>query len=349
MQQSASHNASFHLLQVIGIHALTSDAVEITLAVPNDLKHLFEFIPGQHLQIEVILDGKTYRRSYSLCNAPGDALSLGVKAVPGGLISSFLTTQIQIGDYLKVSLPVGSFQLNPDAAHVVLIGAGSGITPLLSMYRQANRQKRRVALLYGNQSRQSTMFLESLITNNPYALVSHFYSREQVAGHRYGRINNESLTSFFTQYPDELEADAFYLCGPANMIDMVRVFLEGKGISKNIIHSEYFKAPDHPEVVVQADGASQTCHMRVILEGDCFELNWNSEANSLLDQLCKNNINAPFSCKKGVCGSCRAKVMQGSVNQYANYALTDEELLSGYILTCQCVPITPELEISFDD
>jgi ring-1,2-phenylacetyl-CoA epoxidase subunit PaaE len=349
MQQSASHKESFHLLQVSGIRSLTSDAVEISLAVPNDLKHLFEFVPGQHLLVEVNLDGKTYRRSYSLCNAPGDTLSLGVKRVPGGLISSFLTTQIQIGDCLKVSLPVGSFQLNPDEAHIVLIGAGSGITPLLSMYRLANREKRRVSLLYGNQTRESTMFLESLIANNPYAHVSHFYSREQVAGHRYGRMNTESLSSFFAQYPDELRADSYYLCGPADMIETVRVFLEGKGISTNIIHSEYFKAPDHPELVVQPDGDSQTCHMRVILEGDYFELNWSSDAKSLLDQLCKNNINAPFSCKKGVCGSCRAKVMQGSVNLYANYALTDEELLSGYILTCQCVPITPELEISFDD
>jgi ring-1,2-phenylacetyl-CoA epoxidase subunit PaaE len=349
MQQSASHNASFHLLQVSEIIALTSEAVEITLEVPNDLKPLFEFVPGQHLLVEVDLDGKTYRRSYSLCNAPGDALSLGVKRVPGGLISTYLTTQIKIGDCLKVSLPLGSFRLNPDAAHLVLIGAGSGITPLLSMYRQVNRQKRRVSLLYGNQTRKSTMFLESLTTHNTYAHVSHFYSREQTAGHRFGRINNESLSSFFAQYPDELGADAYYLCGPADMIETVRLFLEGKGISTNIIHSEYFKAPDHPELVLQADEASPTCHMRVILEGDCFEVNWSAEAKSLLDQLCKNNINAPFSCKKGVCGSCRAKVIQGSVNLYANYALTDEELLSGYTLTCQCVPTTPELEISFDD
>lgn len=338
----------FHSVQVSHIRCLTSDAVEITLKVPDEIKHLFDFIPGQHLIVEVNLDKQDYRRSYSICNAPGEALALGVKRVSGGLVSHYLTTQLQVGDFLKVSRPVGAFRLNPLAEHVVLIGAGSGITPLRSMFYHLNQSQRRVALLYGNQSRSSTMFLNDLETENQNARAFYFFSREQVPGHYHGRIDEKTLAVCLDQYPEYLNADAFYICGPSGMIETVSAFLESRGITPNRIFSEYFNSIEAEKTVSDVSG-SLDYRMRVVLEGDGFDLEWTGKESCILDAIRKRDIHAPYSCRKGVCGSCRAQVINGEATQFVNYALTEEELQDGYILTCQSIPKTPFLEISFDD
>jgi ring-1,2-phenylacetyl-CoA epoxidase subunit PaaE len=348
LQQTGSHTFSFFEVQVARIRSLTPDAVEIALYIPGELKPHFDFVPGQHLMLEVCLDGNTYRRSYSLCNAPGEPLTLAVKRMPGGIVSNFLVTRLKVGDLLRISTPVGSFRLDAVHKHVVLIGAGSGITPLLSMFRNGTHRRLKMSLLYGNQSPESTMFWDEFNSFNPSARVTHFFSQAHETGCFFGRINGETLSSYFTSYPEDLRAEGYYLCGPSGMIDSVRAYLETQGISSKRIHSEYFSAPedDNAGLVKNEISKSQMC---VILEGDRYEVQWHSSDATMLESIRKDGINAPFSCKKGVCGSCRAKVSKGSVNLFSNYALTEEEIQEGYILTCQCVPTSEILEVSFDE
>ena len=346
---SQKHTPGYHLLRVAGIRALTEDAIQIVFEIPDNLKSAFSFRPGQHIDIIVEYEGEKLYRSYSICSGGGEPLSIGVKSMAGGKVSNWLKDNVKQGNSLLISEPRGSFMLDPDAKEVVLIGVGSGITPLLSMFKYAYNACKFPILIYGNKKESSTMFLEDIALYKSKK-VYHFLSAEQKDGTYYGRINTENLSELFKKDVSILQADAYYLCGPEEMIADISSFLMESGVKSTKIHFELFSAPTNLSKTETDKKISYSgfCKVLIQFEGDKYSIETNVES-TLLESAKKADIDAPFSCKTGVCGSCRAKVKFGSAVMKANYALTDEEVKSGYILTCQAIPSSSELVISYDD
>lgn len=341
---------NFHAIEVGSIQLLTSDAVKISFIVPDSLQENYRFKPGQHIDLLLQENDLQLRRSYSICSGPGEPLSIAVKHIPGGLVSGFLNTSVRGGDQLAVSTPHGSFVLNEEARQITLFGAGSGITPLLSMLKFAVARDIKVTLIYGNQTLAATMFRQDIAELYTVKTV-HLLSRENREGYISGRITDSSLSAIAAHHSSILTSDACYICGPAEMITSVRNFLEKSGYPAHRIHQEFFHAPITTENVPSKDSVQNEIpeyHLQLVLEGDKHSFIINLPEISLLDALLAKGLKAPFSCKSGVCGSCRAKVLKGSVVMKANYALTDEEVNDNYVLTCQSRPTCSDLSISFD-
>lgn len=340
----------FHLLRVGRVRALTEDAIQIIFEIPDHLKSLFLFRPGQHIDIIVEYEGEKLYRSYSICSGGDEPLSIGVKSMAGGKISNWLKDTVKKGTSLVISEPRGSFILDPVAKEIVLIGAGSGITPLLSMLKHAYKSSQIPILIYGNKTASSIMFIEDIAIYNSKK-VYHFLSAEQKEGTYYGRINSDNLSELFKKDVSILQADAYYLCGPEEMIADISSFLINSGVKSTKIHFELFSAPTNISKIETNEEISYSgfCKVLIQFEGDKYSLETNAESKTLLELAIKAGIDAPFSCKTGVCGSCRAKVNFGSAVMKSNYALTDEEVTNGYILTCQALPVSSELLISYDD
>lgn len=342
--------AGYHWLQVKKYRRLTNEAVQIFFEVPDHLVGSFHFTSGQHLDVAIYIGTDVLHRSYSICSGPGEPLSIAVKHIPGGMVSGFLNTSVREGDYLAVSSPRGSFVLNEDARHITLFAAGSGITPLLSMLKFAVARHIGVTLIYGNQTVAATMFRQDLTEFHTVKTV-YLLSRENREGYLRGRISDDTLSAMTASDSSILASDEFYICGPAEMIASVRNFLEKSGCHTGHIHQEFFHAPVTPQssaAKVPDVNAIPEYSLQLVLEGDKHTIIVKSPEASLLDAVLTQGLNAPFSCKTGVCGSCRAKVLKGSVVMQANYALTDEEVADSYVLTCQSKPTCSDLAISFD-
>ena len=340
----------YHLLRVCEIKPLTDDAVNIVFDLPEDLKGLFNYKPGQHVDLIIECDGEELCRSYSICSGPGEPLSIAVKTVLNGKVSHWLNKILKVGDRIAVSEPRGSFILNKEVNNIVLIGAGSGITPLFSMFKTAISSSIQVTLIYGNSKATSIMFSEE-IKALKLGRVIQYLSREKKEGYLNGRINNDNLTVLAQKDPFLLNADAYYICGPEEMIADVRAFFEKAKVSADKIFFELFTAPiktteAQPEL---KNGYSGACNLKINLEGDKYQLEVVSNTLSILDMVINAGIDAPSSCKSGVCGSCRAKVLQGNAIMKNNYALTQKEVIEGYILTCQSIPSGEMLYLSYDD
>jgi ring-1,2-phenylacetyl-CoA epoxidase subunit PaaE len=342
--------SGFHLLRVGQVRALTEDAIQIIFEIPDNHKYLFTYRPGQHIDIIVEYEGEKLYRSYSICSGDGEPLSIGVKPLAGGKVSNWLKDNVKKGTSLIISEPRGSFMLDPDAKEIVLIGAGSGITPLLSMLKHAYKASQLPILIYGNKTESSTMFFED-ITRYQSKKVYHFLSAEQKDGTYYGRINSDNLSELSKKDVSILQADAYYLCGPAEMIADISSFLIKSGVKSTKIHFELFSAPTNISKIETNKKISYSgfCKVLIQFEGDKYSLEMDFEGTTFLESAKKAGIDAPFSCQTGVCGSCRAKVKFGSAVMKSNYALTNEEVTSGYILTCQAIPSSSEIVISYDD
>ena len=340
----------FTQLRVISVRHITSDAVMISFEVPKEMRSLFSFQPGQHVELLLFEEDQELRRAYSICSGKNEPLSIAVKALPNGRMSKYLNKHIKEGDIIAVSEPRGSFILNEQARQVVLIGAGSGITPLLSMLKTTVEKSVPVTLIYGNRTESSIMFRDE-IAELISAKVIQFLSGEKKEGFGTGRINKENITALIWKDVAILNADAFYLCGPQSMIADVSEALQTCGVPADKIYFEYFSAP----VVGETSELSEVstfqgkCRVQAKLEGDKFQFEVSSDGPVLLEAARKAGIDAPFSCKTGVCGSCRAKVSNGSAIMKANYALSNEDIADGYILTCQAHPNIEKISISFDD
>jgi ring-1,2-phenylacetyl-CoA epoxidase subunit PaaE len=340
----------FHQLTVREIKPLIEGAVKIVFKVPENLNNSFSFKPGQHLNILICNEREELCRSYSICSGPGEPLSIAVKTCLNGKVSGLLNNALKEGDQLVVSEPIGSFVLNRDAKNIVLIGAGSGITPLLSMYKHAISSSVQVTLIYGNTKESSIMFLEEINAFQSGRVIQ-FLSGEQKEGFLSGRINIENFSALIAKETTLLNADEYYLCGPGEMIDDIRSYLESSNVRPDKIHFELFKTPvrtakDELEFKTQN---LVKCHLQIILEGEKYHLEIDSDDTFIIDAAINAEIEVPFSCKSGICGSCRAKILNGKAIMKNNYALTPNEVNEGYILTCQSVPTGENLSISYDD
>ena len=327
----------------------------------------FRFKQGQNLTVRINKGGEEIRRSYSICSSPLEKeLRIAVKRVEGGRFSMHAMS-LKRGDTLEVLAPTGTFytELNPaNRKNYLAFGAGSGITPLLSIIKTtlATEPESRFTLLYGNRTRSSIIFREELETlKNRYMdrfNVFHLLSREETeAPLSAGRIDGAKCRALTGKLIDIKNVAEFFICGPEEMIFTVKAFLEEQGVPKERIHFELFTTPGQKaggEAVSTAEsgaiaGEELTSEVTVMIDGQHFNFTLPYHDQSILDAALYNGADVPYSCKGGVCGTCRAKLLKGEVEMDANYALEQDELDAGYILTCQSHPRTPVVEVDYDE
>lgn len=347
--EAGKEHKGFHSLTIQKIEKLTSNSVKVTLDVPADLKQTYSFVPGQYINFIVEQNGKEERRSYSICSGPDEPLAVAVKAIAKGIVSGWFNTTATEGMTVHVSKPEGSFHLKPSDRNVVAFAAGSGITPIMSIAKALDKLDGNLKLYYGNRSQNSILFHNEL-KQLTHVDTSYFLSGETAEGFSNGRLDKAAISECIKQNLDILKADGFFLCGPEDMIIAGVETLKLFGVSKEKIHYELFTTPTKMEsgaktVITEFKGESK---VKVILDGEEIDFQLKSNGKPILDILDKEGFDAPYSCRGGVCCSCKAKVLKGQATMTMNYALTDEEVAEGYILVCQAHPASEEVIISFD-
>ena len=350
----------YHPLTISNVETLTEDAVAITFDVPEALTERYRYVPGQHIAVRADIDGQDVRRTYSVCaNATSNQLRIGVKRLGGGAFSTYATTRLAVGDQLDVTPPHGEFTIVPDSEnvrHYGAIAAGSGITPVISMIATVLDQEphSRFTLVFGNRSSASIMFLEELEglkDRYPARLhLVHVLSREaQIIPALSGRLDHERLTALFDAVIDVDSVDTWYLCGPYEMVGAARASLTDRGVAVDAINDELFFAeptpPPPPAPPVDKTGMSE---ITFTLDGRSSAVLVDPNGPPILAYALEERRDTPFSCKGGMCTTCKAQVVAGTVETDLNFALADEDLAKGYILTCQAHPTSDELTITYD-
>lgn len=356
-------SVNFHRLEVAELIAETADAKSIRFRVPEELRGAFRFRPGQHLTLRAEIAGEEVRRNYSLCVAPEEGeLKVTVKRIAGGLFSTWANEALKAGDRLDVMEPHGSFtwDFRADRAnHYVAFAGGSGITPVISLIKTAmiEEPSSRFTLFYGNRDSQSVIFLEELARlKNRYMgrlEIHHFLAEESEDIDLFnGMLDRSKCDEVLDLLIDPAGASAFFICGPGPMMDAAEAALLEGGVGAERIHIERFTADRPPEALqAQLEAASREAQgltMLVTLDGRKRRVPFSAEAGNILDSARLAGLPAPFACKAGVCATCRARVVSGGVEMAARYGLTDEEIASGYVLTCQSVPKGEGLEVDYD-
>lgn len=352
----------FHPLTVRGVRPEGDDAVVVSFDVPGDLADTFSFHQGQHLTLRRAIDGSDERRSYSICAGKDDGeLRVGVRKVPGGRFSSWLHESLKAGDAIEVMPPEGRFfvPLDPEAErHYLGIAGGSGITPILSILKTvlAAEPKSRFTLVYGNRKLRSTMFAEELEDlKNQYLsrlVLHHVFSREAADLPLYeGRLDRRKIGDFLSALIDPESVDHAFVCGPHGLNDDAEAALRDAGIAAERIHVERFGVPDAnaaaPPEADPRDAADAT--ITVVRDGIARDIGYHAHQGNVLDAAAAAGLDVPFSCKSGVCCTCRAKLLDGEVRMARNFALEPHEVAAGFILTCQARPLTPHVTVSYDD
>ncbi|GGO43206.1 1,2-phenylacetyl-CoA epoxidase subunit PaaE [Streptomyces lasiicapitis] len=353
--------ARFHPLRVAAVEQLTDDSVTLTFEVPPALREEYRYAPGQHLAIRRVVDGTEIRRTYSICSpapspqAAGEPrrLRVGVRVVEGGVFSTYAHKEIVAGDELEVMTPAGRFTLDPAPGRYAAVVGGSGITPVLSIVTTLLEREPRAefCLIRSDRTAASTMFLDEVADlkdrwPDRFQLVTVLSREEQQAGLDSGRLDEERLTRLLPALLPVEEVDGWFLCGPYGLVQGAERTLRALGVSRHRIHEEIFHVDDGlvtaPAVPAPADSA-----VTVTLDGRSGT--WPVRAGeSLLDTVLRNRADAPFACKGGVCGTCRAFKVSGEVRMDRNFALEPEETEAGYVLACQSHPTTAKVELDFD-
>jgi ring-1,2-phenylacetyl-CoA epoxidase subunit PaaE len=344
--------SKFHSLIINKINQLTNNAIEISFDISNT--DYFSFISGQYITVKHQINNEDVRRAYSICSSPSEGLSIGVKLVGGGKMSSFLTKELKEGDMLEVMPPSGNFVINANKNNnIVGICAGSGITPVLSMIKSilSNNSERKVTLIFGNQSQESTMFLEQLRSieqeSSERLKIHWLFSREKVHSSINGRIDKNTLQQLLNTFSELKSADDYFLCGPGELIDNTQELLLLNNINKSKIHFERFSAVQ--EEGLSNDSEEIISNVMLCVDGEDFEFTLSNKGQTILDAAMEHGADVPFSCKGAVCCTCKAKVMAGKVTMDANYSLSEEEVAEGYILGCQSHPASENVVIDFDE
>ena len=352
--------ARFHPLPVAAVDRLTDDSVALTFSVPPALREEYRHAPGQHLALRRTVDGTDVRRTYSICSpapAPDGAgpstLRVGVRLVDGGAFSTYALKEIAVGDELEVMTPAGRFTLDPASGLYAAVVGGSGITPVLSIATTllAREPGARFCLIRSDRTSASTMFLEEVADLKDrfparFQLVTVLSREEQQAGLPSGRLDQERLSGLLPALLPIEEVAGWFLCGPFGLVQSAERALRGLGVARTRIHEEIFHvdagtlvapavpAPAHSTVTARLDGRGGSWPVQ--------------DGESLLETVLRNRPDAPYACKGGVCGTCRAFLVSGEVRMDRNFALEPEETEAGYVLACQSHPVTEKVELDFD-
>lgn len=374
MRDATPHTMSaaprFHDLTVARISPEAAGAVAITLHIPDELKETFQFQPGQFLTLRATIDGADVRRNYSISCARShlaehNELEVGIRPVQGGVFSNWAATQLKAGDVLRVMPPDGRFiSQRPRAIHRVGFAAGSGITPILSLLATTleEQAESKFTLVYGNRRMNSVMFNESLQDlkdRYPDRLtLIHVLSRQaQEAPLMEGRIDEAKVRDIVQALLPAASMDEVFICGPEAMIEATEKSLLAVGVPANRIHSERFTSPtlealpagERQKAVLGSSGQSEgEIALTVVLDGKSHEMRMRPDEH-VLDVALASGLDLPYSCKGGVCCTCRAKVMQGAVVMDKNFTLESWEESQGFVLSCQARPTTSSVVISYDE
>lgn len=354
----------FHPLKVREVRPDTDEAVIVSFDVPPELADTFRFDHGQYLTLRGDVAGQDLRRSYSICAGVDDGhLRVGVRKVDGGLFSNWVHGELKAGDVLQVFPPQGRFNvpLAPETQqHYVGIAGGSGITPILSIMKTvlAREPNSRFTLIYANRRQASTMFKEEIedLKNRYLSRLSlhYVFSRETVDSPLLGgRLDRDKLGDFLKTLVPAASIDHVFVCGPFQMNDEAEIALREAGVPEERIHIERFgtvemqtgKPAPHEAHASDADSAT----IVVIRDGISREIEFAKTDPSILDAAARAGMDVPFSCKSGVCSTCRCKLIEGEVRMDKNFALDKKEIAAGFILSCQAHALTPRVVISFDE
>lgn len=357
-EATARRHSVLHRLTVSEVERLTDDAVAVTFDVPVELADEYRFAPGQHVNV-ALPGGDGIRRSYSICAAPSEGrLRIAVKRIPGGEFSAYALQGLAPGAELDVMTPAGRFTpaLDPaNAKHYVAIAAGSGITPVFSIIAAVleTEPHSRVTLLYGNRTSRSVMFLEELADLKDRYLdrfhVVHVLSREAMDVElTSGRIDRDRLDRMLAGLLSPESVDEWFLCGPYAMVSELRGLLIERGVDATHVHSELFHVGDAPPAREVVEPPVEGSTVSVVLDGRRSTVTIDDPDETVLEAVLQVRNDAPYACKGGVCGTCRAKVLAGAVTMERNYALEDDEVAEGYVLTCQSHPTTPDVSLDYD-
>lgn len=353
----------FHQLVISRLQNETADSMRLALDVPAELREEFSFQAGQHLPVQAVIDGKLTRRTYSICSVPGQwPLEIGIRVQPGGKFSEFAAHKLKAGDRLEAMPPFGQFHaaIDKDRSKTCLgIAAGSGITPLLSIIRAVleGEPASRFTLFYGNRQQRSTMFIDDL-----YALKNRFperlqlcflFSREDqefpVLG---GRLDEAKILELCNLFLRGTAIDEAFVCGPGDMIESARRALQQYGVAAASIHAERYGAPRKAtaarQEVPKADGQEPMAEITVIMDGHERRFAMSPTDRNIVDAAAAHGIELPYSCKGGVCATCRSWVREGSVRMDVNYGLEPWEIDKGYVLACQSHPTSRKLVLDYD-
>jgi ring-1,2-phenylacetyl-CoA epoxidase subunit PaaE len=354
--------SKFYPLTVANVRHETRDAIAVTFDVPGDLKSAFTYKQGQHLTLRAMIDGEDVRRSYSICSAVQDnALRVAIKRTPGGMFSSWANESLKPGMQLDVMPPMGHFNVPLDAAnekHYLAFASGSGITPILSIIKTTllAEPKSRFTLVYGNRATSSVIFRDELTDLKDAYLdrlrLVYVMSREQQDIELFnGRITKEKCGQFLQHWIDIADIDVAFICGPEEMMHGVSAALQEAGLPKEQIRIELFAASiakhEHKPRKAEAGERHQT-EVTVIMDGSASSYTMDRDKESVLDAGLRAGLEMRWSCKGGVCSTCRCKVLEGQVEMDVNYALEDYEVARGFVLSCQSFPLTDKVVLDFD-
>lgn len=347
--------SDFHSLKVVQITKLTPNAVAISFEIPQKLRSVFEFKAGQYITLRHEINGEEVRRAYSISSCPDDThITIGVKKVEGGLFSVYANTMIKEGDKLEVMPPEGRFvyEAASKPETILAIAAGSGITPIMSIIQTvlgANPENNMV-LVYGNRSKEETMFhkkiKELLEKYTDRFFVQSLYSRAHEDDGIFGRIEASTINFAIKNKFKDLVFDAYYICGPEQMINTVKETLGKNSIDPERVYTELFTSSKSSTASFVAENG--LVEVNVLLDDEQFSFKMDKK-KLVLDAVLDEGIDAPYSCQGGVCSTCIARITEGKAVMEQNQILTDSEIEEGLILTCQAHPITDILKIDYDD
>lgn len=350
----------FYPILISDIAKTTPDCSVVTFNIPDDLKETFKYKQGQYLTLKAQINGEEVRRSYSLCSSPLDAQwQVAVKKIEEGRFSTFVNDVLKVGDTLQVMPPNGRFYREVDATkakNYVAFAAGSGITPIHSIMKTHLNveQNSTFKLFYLNQSVQSMILREEVegLKNQflgRYELY-HFLTKEMRDAPLFnGRFTEDKLQTISEKIIDFKAVDDFFICGPTEMIFMIRDFLVANGVDETKVHFELFNTPTGTKKKKKLDENNKdVSEVSIITNGVQIKFNMTQNGESILDAAMRNNADLPFACKGGVCCTCKAKLVEGQAPMEVNYALEKEEVEQGYILTCQAIPKSSKILVDFD-
>ncbi|RME16274.1 MAG: phenylacetic acid degradation protein [Bacteroidetes bacterium] len=349
----------FYPLKIKNIEKVSKDAVSLTFDIPLQYIPQFRFKQGQFITLKINIHGENVIRSYSICTSPYSEkeLKVAVKEVPGGKMSTYINRELKVGDTVEVMPPSGKFYTELNSAHqkkYVLFAGGSGITPMMSIIKSVLfiEKQSKITLFYANREPDNVIFkneIDTLSKNHPQLKVVYIFDHPPSMDYppeQSGLLNEEKIKILLEKH-SSLNADEYFICGPTPMMELIENTLKKLNTPTEKIHIEYFTA-------IETNDANNTTteeiesEVTIILYGIETTFKLKSNDINILDAAIQNGVDAPFSCKGGVCSTCRAKIIEGKATMKVNYALTDDEVKDGYILTCQAHPASEKLVVDYD-
>lgn len=349
-----------HKLKVLKVDRLIDDAVAVSFDVPEELYETFDYKAGQYLTLQFHLGGEQVRRSYSLCSSPmiDEPLRIGVKRVKGGLVSNHINDNVKAGDVIEVLPPDGRFYADVKEENYktyFLYSSGSGITPILSILKTVlyTEPHSYVHMIYGNRSQDTIMFREELdALQQQYSdrlIIAHCLSKPKSSWfsssdleYRKGRVDAEAIKWFMDTYPPYAQNVEYYICGPGKMIEDTEKALQQIDVPKERIFIESFGGASDVKAVTAVPDARLSANIFGKQADTTI-----AEGKTVLRALIDAGYDPPYSCEGGVCSTCMCRVTKGSVEMKNNLALTDKEVADGYILSCQAVPTSDDVEVVY--